>query len=182
MSLDDNSVRRRTFLGATGALAGLTTIGAALGAPAEVHPLPGRIQAEAFHDYDATYIEEGKDADDPANEGWMWTTGTLSYAVDATPGIYDISIRATSWRGDGGVDLAIGGSRLGDLRVAASDRRYDWQTETLRGIHVSADGETTLDVHFLGRSTTLDWIEFTESDGAPIGYGNSGYGAGGLGR
>lgn len=182
MSIDDYSIRRRTFLGATGSLAGLTTTGVALGASTDVHTIPGRIQAEAFHDYDATYVEEGSDAGDTATGGWMWTTGTLTYAVDVTPGTYDVSIRAASWQTDGGVDLTIGASPLGDLRVASSDERYDWQTETLRGVEVTADGETTLDVHFLRGSTTLDWIEFTESDGFPIGYGTGGYGTGGHGE
>lgn len=181
MSLDDNQIRRRTFLGATGALAGLATTGAALGAATEGHPIPGRIQAEAFDGYDATYIEEGSNADDTATGGWMWTTGTLTYTVDVTPGVYDVSIRAGSWRNDGGVDLAVGATSLGDFRVAASDERHDWQTETLRGVEVTADGETTLDVHFLGRSTTLDWIEFTESDGSHLGYGMGGYDASGYG-
>ena len=182
MTQDDNPLRRRTFLGATGALAGLTTAGAALGASTEVHSLPGRIQAEAFHDYDATYIEEGSHADDTATGSWMWTKGTLTYAVDVTPGTYDVSIRAASWQADGGVDLAIRGSSLGDLRVASSDERFDWQTETLRGVTVTADGETALDVDFLGGSTTLDWIEFTESDGSHVGYGAGGYGTGSLGE
>lgn len=182
MSLDDHLIRRRAFLGATAGLAGLTAAGAALGASAEVHTVPGRIQAEAFHEYDATYIEEGSDADDPADGGWMWTTGTLGYAVDVTPGVYDVSIRAASWRDDGGVDLTCGGSSLGGLRVEASEERHDWRTETLRGVEVTADGETTLNVHFLGGSTTLDWIEFTESDGSRIGYGAGGYGTGGYGE
>lgn len=181
MSLDDDSIRRRTFLGATGSLAALTTAGVALGTGTAIHPIPGRIQAEAFDEFDATYIEEGAGADDTATGGWVWTTGTLGFAVDVAPGTYDVSIRAASWRADGGVELAVGASSLGALRVEPSDERYDWQTVTLRGVDVPADGETTLDVHFLGRSTTLDWIEFTEADGSHGGYGSVGYGSGGYG-
>lgn len=179
MSLHDDSIRRRTFLGAAGSLAALTTTGAALGADTAGHAIPGRIQAEAFDDYDATYIEEGSAGADTASGGWMWTTGTLTYAVDVAPGTYDVSIRAASQRTHGGVDLTLGESALGDLHVASSDERYDWQTATRHGVEVTADGETTLDVHFLGRSTTLDWIEFTESEA--LGYGG-GYGSGGYGE
>lgn len=182
MSIYDHPTRRRTFLGATAGLAGLATTGAALGASTELHTIPGRIQAEAFHDYDATYIEEGSGAGDTETGDWMWTRGTLTYAVDVTPGTYDVSIRAASWQEDGGVDLTVEGSSLGDLQVAASEERYDWQTETLRGVQVTADGETTLEAHFLGGSTNLDWIEFGESDGTQLGYGTGGYGTGGVGE
>lgn len=181
MTLDDDPIRRRTFLGATGALAGLATTGAALGAATEVPTVPGKVQAEAFDDYDATYIEEGSDAAETGTGGWIWTTGTLTYGVDVTPGTYDVTIRAASWRTHGGVALAVGGSALGDLHVLSSEERHDWQTATLRGVEVTADGETTLDVQFLGRSTTLDWIEFTESEGFAGGYGG-GYGGGGYGE
>jgi hypothetical protein len=179
MPSDKYPLRRRAFLGATGAIAGLGGVGVVAGNTPDGHPIPGRIEAEDFHDYEAVYLERGGETDSDSGS-WIWTTGTLAYQVDVTPGLYDITIRAGSWHEEGGVELTLGSTSIGQIEVGGSSEKYDWQEATMESVEITAEGETTLSVGFLGRSTDFGWIEFEKTE-RPTGYGTGGYGESGFG-
>jgi len=158
--------------------------------------VPGRIQAEEFDEdgqevayLDTTQdnrggefrpneyvdIEQSNDATNEYSVGYAEAGEWLEYSVDVTAGTYALGARVSTTLDNRQVAVSLGGERITTVDIPNTGGWYAWDTVTVDGIEVTADGPQILRVEFLDRGINLNWIEFTE-DEQDDDYGTQTYG------
>lgn len=122
-------------------------------------------------------IEATTDVGAGFNVGWIADSEFLEYAVDVTPGRYDVHLRAAALDGDPGeVRLLIGDGpegtefvELGTFDVAVTGGWQNWTTLTLAGIDFTPHqgSNKVLRLEMVGGGFNVNWIEFENSNLPP---------------
>ena len=149
--------------------------------------IPGRIEAEDFDEggegvaysdnepenKGGEYRNEGPDVelsgdvDGGYNVGHIWGGEWLEYTVRVTPGTYDIRLRVASANSGRQLELSLGDETLGTVDVPNTGGWYEWQTITLSGVEIAAEGPQMLRVDAIGDGQNLNWIEFEATTETP---------------
>jgi beta-glucanase (GH16 family) len=180
----NDKLRRRGFLGTTGAvLGGSLLAGGASAAPygGTRHAIPGRIEAEdydtggagvAYNDTTAgnsggAYRSDDVDIEAGGsgyNVGWTQAGEWLNYSstIDAA-GTYEVTARVASGGGGGSFILQEDQADLATFSVPDTGGWQSWTTVT-QEVDLSG-GDHMVSVYFETAGVNLDWLEFSQVGG-----------------
>lgn len=98
---------------------------------------------------------------------WTEPGEYVEYTFSAPAGNYDIALRNASDTGsNASQQISIDGANVGSVQGAAMGWNNAYGTETLYNVAIS-EGEHTLRVTFANAASNLNFIEISESNGAP---------------
>ena len=134
---------------------------------ADAHPIPGKIEAEAFTAQSGIQTESTSDTGGGKNIGYISHGDYADYRVNVTQaGSYTVAFRVASATNGGTITLRQGSNTLGSVSVSNTGGWQSWKTVSTQ-VDLSA-GEQTLRLQFSGSGSALlnvNYMSFAESDG-----------------
>jgi hypothetical protein len=159
--------------------------------------LRGRIQAEHFDEggEDVAYNEfdpqwSRPNADEPRGDTRVDLQSTsdvsgeynvgkfqggewLEYTVDAEPGTYDIRLRVATPRDHRRLRISLDGRTFRTVTLPNTGDWNEYETVTVRDVHVDADGTEVLRIEMVNSGVDLNWLEFEATDESSTGHEDS---------
>jgi hypothetical protein len=149
------------------------------------HNLPGKIEAEDFDDNEegigyhdsnptntggAYRMNCGVDIQQTADSGKGFNVGSinngewLTYTIaNVKAGTYNVAVRAASLESKNiSVDVILGDKLMVNIPLAATGGWQNWKTFGVKGIEISAKGQQTLKLKFIGNDINVNWIEISQ--------------------
>jgi hypothetical protein len=114
----------------------------------------------AFRPGEAVDIATTDDASGEYNIGYIGDGEWLEYTVDVTPGTYTLRARVASNGGGGQFSVSLDGTTLGTAEVGDTGGWQRWETVTVEGVDVSAEGTAVLRVDAESGGFNLNWLRF----------------------
>ncbi|MFY4813669.1 carbohydrate-binding domain-containing protein [Haloarcula sp. AONF1] len=151
--------------------------------------IPGHIEAQNFdtggegvsysdttagNEYDTSYrdtdvdIRETQDDSGEYNIGYFEDGEWLEYSADVSPGQYDLKVRVATTRDDRQLRFHLGEQELGTVDVPNTGGWTAWETATLEGVTIDADGQQVFRVEAVGSGIDFNWAEFEIAGNQPF--------------
>ncbi len=125
------------------------------------HPVPGKIEAEAYTSMSGIQTQTTTDVGGGENVGWVNAGDWLDYNVNvASAGQYDVTFRLASLSNGAKFDLKEGSTVLTSVNIPATGGWQTW-TSVTKTVTLSA-GSNTLRILATGDGWNINWMEFAE--------------------
>jgi hypothetical protein len=129
--------------------------------PGNEHPIPGKIEAEAYTSMSGIQTQTTTDVGGGENVGWVNAGDWLDYDVNvASAGQYDVTFRLASLSNGAKFDLKDGSTVLTSVNESATGGWQNW-TSVTKTVTLNA-GSNTLRIMATGDGWNINWMEFTD--------------------